>query len=66
MRQAGNGVHGVRIRGLIVVLWRAGLRISEALTWPRQISTRSAAPWSFRGASDVAAVVAVAPRAVRQ
>jgi site-specific recombinase XerD len=31
MRQAGNGVHGVRIRGLIVVLWRAGLRISEAL-----------------------------------
>jgi hypothetical protein len=31
MRQAGNGVHGARIRGLIVVLWRAGLRISEAL-----------------------------------
>jgi integrase len=30
MRQAGNGVHGARIRGLIVVLWRAGLRISEA------------------------------------
>jgi site-specific recombinase XerD len=31
MRQAGNCVHGARIRGLIVVLWRAGLRISEAL-----------------------------------
>ena len=31
MRQAGNGVHGARIRGLVVVLWRAGLRISEAL-----------------------------------
>jgi site-specific recombinase XerD len=31
MREAGTGVHGARIRGLIVVLWRAGLRISEAL-----------------------------------
>jgi site-specific recombinase XerD len=32
MRAAGPGVHGARIRGLIVVLWRAGLRISEALS----------------------------------
>jgi len=31
MRQAGIRFHGARIRGLIVVLWRAGLRISEAL-----------------------------------
>lgn len=31
MRQAGDGVHGWRLRGLIVVLWRAGLRIHEAL-----------------------------------
>jgi site-specific recombinase XerD len=31
MRQAGNGRHGLRIRALIAVLWRAGLRISEAL-----------------------------------
>lgn len=31
MRKAGMGVHGARVRGLIVVLWRAGLRISEAL-----------------------------------
>ncbi len=30
MRQAGGGVHGDRLRGLVVVLWRAGLRISEA------------------------------------
>jgi site-specific recombinase XerD len=30
MREAGNGAHGARVRGLIV-LWRAGLRISEAL-----------------------------------
>ncbi len=31
MRAAGEGIDGVRLRGLIVVLWRAGLRISEAL-----------------------------------
>src|SRR5688500_8845588 len=31
VRQAGDGVHGRRLRGLIVVLWRAGLRICEAL-----------------------------------
>jgi integrase len=31
MRRAGDGVHGLRLRGLIVVLWRAGLRIHEAL-----------------------------------
>jgi site-specific recombinase XerD len=31
MRQAGAGCSAARIRALIVVLWRAGLRISEAL-----------------------------------
>jgi integrase len=31
MRIAGDGVHGRRLRGLIVVLWRAGLRNDEAL-----------------------------------
>jgi site-specific recombinase XerC len=31
MRAAGDDAHGVRLRGLIVVLWRAGLRIQEAL-----------------------------------
>ena len=31
MRQAGHDRHGLRIRALIAVLWRAGLRISEAL-----------------------------------
>jgi site-specific recombinase XerD len=31
MRQAGAGLNGDRIRGLIVVLWRAGLRIQETL-----------------------------------
>ena len=31
MRAAGESAHGQRLRGLIVVLWRAGLRIHEAL-----------------------------------
>jgi integrase len=31
MRQAGPGPYADRIRALIAILWRAGLRISEAL-----------------------------------
>src|SRR5918912_1976987 len=31
MRCAGDRADGLRLRGLIVVLWRAGLRIGEAL-----------------------------------
>jgi hypothetical protein len=31
MREAGDGVHGARLRALIVLLWRSGLRINEAL-----------------------------------
>jgi site-specific recombinase XerC len=31
MRAAGPGKAGIRMRALIVLLWRAGLRISEAL-----------------------------------
>jgi site-specific recombinase XerD len=31
MRAAGDSAEGVRLRSIIVVLWRAGLRISEAL-----------------------------------
>jgi site-specific recombinase XerD len=31
MRQAGSDAHGLRLRGLIIVLCRAGLRIHEAL-----------------------------------
>ena len=31
MRAAGENHDGVRLRGVIVMLWRAGLRISEAL-----------------------------------
>jgi uncharacterized protein YndB with AHSA1/START domain len=32
MREAGDDNHGARLRALIVLLWRAGLRIQEALT----------------------------------
>ena len=31
MRQAGQDRHGLRVRALVAVLWRGGLRISEAL-----------------------------------
>jgi len=31
MLAVGDGPDGIRLRGLIIVLWRAGLRISEAL-----------------------------------
>ena len=31
MRRAGNDRYGLRVRALIAVLWRGGLRISEAL-----------------------------------
>jgi integrase len=31
MREAGPGPYADRLRGLIAILWRAGLRISEAL-----------------------------------
>jgi site-specific recombinase XerD len=31
MRAAGDDAHGRRLQGLIVILWRAGLRIQEAL-----------------------------------
>jgi site-specific recombinase XerD len=31
VRQAGATDYGLRVRALIVVLWRAGLRIGEAM-----------------------------------
>jgi len=31
MRAAGDGPHGRRLRGLIAIVWRTGLRIQEAL-----------------------------------
>src|ERR1700749_3011199 len=32
MRTAGESAHGQRIRALLVILWRAGLRINEVLS----------------------------------
>jgi integrase len=31
MRAAGANAHGLRVRALIAIIWRGGLRISEAL-----------------------------------
>jgi site-specific recombinase XerD len=36
MRQAGASRHAARVRALIVVLWRGGLRIQEALALGEQ------------------------------
>jgi integrase len=37
MRAAGGGAHGRRLRGLIVILWRAGLRVQEALALTKAV-----------------------------
>src|SRR5436853_3304243 len=42
MRAAGETPDGLRLRGLVVVLWRAGLRISEALALTEKRSRRDA------------------------
>ena len=47
MRAAGNGADGARLRALIVILWRAGLRIGEALDLAETILAQVAEPcWS--------------------
>ena len=55
MRAAGAGPDGLRLRGLIVVLWRAGLRISEAPALSRPISTRPRGDLVRRGKGGSAA-----------
>ncbi len=49
MRTAGAGPDGVRLRALIVVLWRAGLRIGKRSRSPRPTSTSprgcACSPW---------------------
>jgi site-specific recombinase XerC len=55
MRAVGDRPDGHRLRALIVLLWRAGLRISEALALQRAILTAAAAPCSSgagKAASD--------------
>jgi hypothetical protein len=57
MRSVGDGSDGHRLRALIVLLWRSGLRISEALALqpgepPRPIPRRRARPaWEGRQAT---------------
>src|SRR3954451_9079401 len=43
MRQAGTTTQGLRTRALIVICWRAGLRIGEALALTEAFSTSGAA-----------------------
>ena len=43
MRAAGDGPYAVRLRALIVILWRSGLRISEALALAEPTSSQRAA-----------------------
>src|SRR5215204_2370373 len=50
MRTAGDDAHGRRLRGLIAILWRAGLRIQEGSRLPTPTSTNAAA----RCSSDAA------------
>ena len=61
MRPAGNGRHGCRLRGLIVVLWRAGLRITRR--WPSTslTSTTVEARCSCDAASAAAARAPMVP-----
>ncbi len=56
MHAAGDGPDGARLCALIVMLWRAGLRIGEALDLAEQISTARAAPcWSGEARAGSAA-----------
>ena len=47
MRTAGDRAHGRRLRGLIVIMWRAGLRIQEALALAEgDLDQRRGSLWS--------------------
>jgi site-specific recombinase XerD len=51
MRAAGDGAHGRRLRGLIVIMWRAGLRTQEGLALTE--GDRRFAPHQLRHAHAV-------------
>jgi hypothetical protein len=62
MRAAGNGTHGRRLRGLIVVMWRAGLRIQEALALTEgDLDQGADRYWSGAARADAAARSAWTP-----
>ena len=56
MRQASHDRHGHRLNALIVVLWRAGLRIHEALSLTETISTSAAAQFWFSASAVLCGV----------
>jgi integrase len=50
MRAAGESPHGQRLPGLIVILWRAGLRVQEALALTEaDLDQRRGSPLGRRG-----------------
>ena len=55
MRRAGDGPYGLRLRGLIVVLWRSGLRITEALDLNESDLDLSQGAFSFAAGREAAA-----------
>ena len=54
MRAAGDDAEGLTLRGVIIVLWRAGLRISEALALTESDLVTAGVWWC--GAERVASV----------
>ena len=53
MRAAGDRPDGLRLRGVIVVLWRAGLRVSEALALAESDLDKTRAPcWCVAGYAE--------------
>lgn len=60
----GRGLAGQRDRALIVVLWRSGLRIGEALAlYPKDVDTRVGTIAVLHGKGDQARVVGIDPEA---
>src|SRR3954463_11926633 len=56
MREAGDDRHGYRLRALVVVLWRGGLRVAEALA----LGERDVDPGAGRCSCATARAVAAA------
>jgi hypothetical protein len=50
MRVAGESPERVRLRAIVVIVWRAGLRISEALALDETDLDRAVARWSSAAA----------------
>lgn len=64
-RCSGRAPTGIRNKALLVVLWRAGLRISEALAlMPKDIDTVSGTVRVLHGKGDKARVVALDPQSL--